>query len=165
MGKTITEVQKEAGLHNERIYTECFEELHKALKKTLARGTPSINELKEPMMNYAKLIPIYIIQQKQAMAVIHVVSRQFAIKVLRDMQTGWKEGLEIVKNAKISKDRRETLEKCFLLLYCATEGWIQAATRDTIRTCDMLEADSKLKLFAALLHTTFEFPSECWSSH
>ena len=165
MNKTLTEVQTDAGLHDVRIYTECFEELHKSLKKTLARGTPTIEDLQGPMMNYAKLIPIYIIQQKQAMAIIHVVSRQFAIKVLKDLQTGWKEGIEIVKNAKLSKDRRETLERCFLLLYCTTEGWIQAATRDTIRTCDMLEADSKLKLFAALLHTTFEFPPECWSSH
>ena len=165
MDLTLQQVQERWGYHENNIYDEYFDRLHQILEFKLKKEDASVDKLQSTMMEYAGFFIKYILHQKEAMSVIKVVSRQFAIRVLREMQEGWNKAIDITQDSKAEATLKSQVISGFSILINVAEGWIRSATRDTIKMCDMCRADRQLNRFAEIFNTKFQFPEECLTTH
>ena len=165
MEPTLTQVQERWGYHENNIYNEHFDRLHQILKFKLTKKDVTVHKLQKTMMEYADFFTKFILHQKEAMSVIKIVSRQFAIRVLRELQEGWNKAIEVTQDSKAKEFLKSQIISGLSILINVAEGWIRSASKDTIKMCDMCRADRQLNRYASIFNTRFQVPEACLTTH
>ena len=140
---------------NYRVYEEEFKDFNSKLQQSIENGQPRIVTAKNALVELAHILPTFISHQKRIMSIIGIASRQFAMKALMDIQTGYNETVTILMKSALDVNLKEALKSCVHDLLNICIKWHHKISYDTLRECDIKCAEHNMKKFIKKLSIAF----------